>query len=315
LRRAWWGCLLAAGCSAALACERSVVSVVVPYPAGGSLDGVMRIVADAASQATQRSFVVRNIGGGAGTIGVQHVLRQPADGCTVLAGNLNTLVLAPAQIASAGYVPHDFQPVGLVGQTDYVVIAAPGLAAERLEDLPALAAQRASALTAGHPGPESVQYLALPMLAHQLQLALLPVPYKGSAPLLKDLAGGHIDLAVVASPAGVAAAAHGRVKLLAHLSQWLASEAGGRAPPLASWAGWFVPRTVPEPASQWLRQALHDALAAPRAARALQALGSPVPALAAQEGFAERFARDAQRFNPRQEQAEDVPAPNAGHGR
>lgn len=291
-----------------MACDRDVVTVVVPYPAGGSMDSTMRIVADAASRATQRSFVVRNIGGGAGTIGVQHVLQQPADGCTVLAGSLTTLVLAPAQIASAGYGPADFQPIGETGQTDYLVLAAPSLPVDRLQDLPALAARRQSAIAAGHPGTESVQYLALPILARQLQIELLPVPYKGSAPMLNDLAGGHIDLAIVASPAGAVAAEQGRAKLLARLSEWMASDAGGRTPPLESWAGWFVPQAVSERSTAWLRQALLDALAAPEAVQALQRLGLTLPAATAQQDFAHRYARDAQRFSPRPGQVAPSPA-------
>jgi len=279
---------------AAPACERPHIEVIVPFPAGGSLDGVVRIVADGATRATGRSFVVRNLGGGSGTIGSQQVLRRKADGCTLLAGTINTLVLAPRGQATAPYSHADFVPVGLLGHTDYLLLAHPGVAASNLQQLAAAGAARAQPFSFGHPGVDSVQYLGLALVARQTGLALLPVPYKGAAPMLGDLAGGHIELAVVARPAAAAAIERGLVKELANISQW-SRESTPADPPVPSWAGWFVPeRTAPQQL-QWLREAMESALSHPEVVRQLQAISAPPADMHERRAFIAHYRRDAHR--------------------
>ncbi|KQP21970.1 tripartite tricarboxylate transporter substrate binding protein [Pseudorhodoferax sp. Leaf267] len=319
----WCALALWTAVPAAFACPTGPISLVVPYPAGGSMDAVMRVVADAAGRAAERSFLVRNIGGASGAVAVQHVLRQPDDGCTVLAGNVNTVILAPFQMPHVGYTAQDLAPVGQVGSSDFVVIAASTLPVEGLEDLPGLVEQRGKALSAGHPGTETLQYMALPTIARQLRMDLLHVPYKGSSVLINDLIGGHIDMAVVAAPAATVAVERGQVKVLANLTQWMASPAGGAQAPLVGWAGWFVAQGTPPAARAPLQAALRGALAMPEVQRKLQALGSAVPSAAQQQAFAETVAADVPRFRQRFGEAlasraaasAQVPAPDAGRGR
>lgn len=270
------------------------------------MDAVMRVVADGVSRAMERSVLVRNIGGASGAVAVQHVLRQAGDGCTVLAGNVNTVILAPFQIPHVGYTAHDLVAVGQVGSSDFLAIAATGLPANRLEELPALAEQRGRPIAAGHPGNETVQYMALPIIGRQLQMNLLHVPYKGSASLINDLIGGHIDMAVVAAPAATVAVQRGQAKILANLTQWLSSPAGGSQAPLGSWVGWFVSRDTPHQAREPLRAALLAALAKPEVQRKLHALGSSVPSAAQQRGFAEAVQADVPRFRRRFREATEL---------
>lgn len=282
-----------------MACPAKVVSLVVPYPAGGSMDAVMRLVAEAAAQQAGKTFVVRNIGGASGSVAVQHVLRQPADGCTVLAGNVNAVVLAPLQIPQAGYLPAELAPIAQVGSSDFVVLAAAGFPADRLEDLPRAAKARGRPLAAGHPGTETLQHMALPMIERQLQLRLLRVPYKGSALMVNDLIGGHIDMVVVAEPVAAGLLPKGQVKMLARLGEWLPSEAGGGQPALEGWAGWFVAAGTPAPAQHALRSTLLAALARPALQQQLAALGSPVPSAQRQQAFARIVAQDTVRYQQR----------------
>lgn len=263
------------------------------------MDAVMRVVADGASRAMDRSVLVRNIGGASGAVAVQYVLRQADDGCTVLAGNVNTVILAPFQMPHVGYTAQDLTAVGQVGSSDFVVIAASSLPVDRLEDLPAWAERRGKTVSAGHPGTETIQYMALPIIGRQLRTNLLHVPYKGSALLINDLIGGHIDMAVVAAPAATVAVERGQVKILANLTQWLPSPAGGSQAPLDGWAGWFVSRDTPREAREPLRAALLAALAEPEVQRKLQALGSIVPTASQQRAFAEVVQADVPRFRQR----------------
>ncbi|MBQ1765972.1 MAG: hypothetical protein IIZ92_24185, partial [Aquincola sp.] len=159
----------------------------------------MRLVADGAGEEAGKTFVLRNVGGASGALAVQQVLRQPADGCTVLAGNVNAVILAPLLMPQAGFQPTDLVPLGQVGSADFLVVAAPGFAAHTLEELPAAARRAGRPLSAGHPGTETLQHLALPLIERRLQLPLLRVPYKGSSVLVNDLIGGHLDIAVEAA--------------------------------------------------------------------------------------------------------------------
>lgn len=284
--------LLLGLCLPAWPCEGSLVSLVVPYPAGGSMDAVMRLVADAAAEESGKTFVLRNIGGASGALAVQQVLRQPSDGCTVLAGNVNAVILAPLLTSQAGFRSDDLLPLGQVGTSDFVVVAAPGFDAQTLEELPAAARREGRPLSAGHPGNETLQHLALPLIERRLQLPLLRVPYKGSSVLVNDLIGGHLDIAVVAEPVATPLVARGQLKVLARLGQWLPSPAGGQQPPLLGWAGWFVAAGTPESARQRLQAALLAALSRPALQRQLQALGSEVPDVQQQRRFAATVAAD-----------------------
>lgn len=305
-----WICALrlaAAGLLAGLAlpapaCEGPVVSLVVPYPAGGSMDAVMRLVADVAGEEAGKTFVLRNVGGASGALAVQQVLRQPADGCTVLAGNVNAVILAPLLMTQAGFQPTDLVPLGQVGSADFLVVAAPGFAAQTLEELPAAARRAGRPLSAGHPGTETLQHLALPLIERRLQLPLLRVPYTGSSVLVNDLIGGHLDIAVVAEPVATPLVARGQLKVLARLGDWLPSAAGGRQPPLLGWAGWFVAAPTPMPARQRLQAALLAALARPALQQRLEALGSDVPDEAQQQRFAATVWADIGLYRQRMQQ-------------
>lgn len=299
LARAVCGLVLPWLAAGALACRGPAVSLVVPYPAGGSMDAVMRLVADAAAEQAGKPFVLRNIGGASGALAVQHVLRQPADGCTVLAGNVNAVILAPMQLPQAGYRATDLAPVGQVGSADFLVVAAAGFEADTLEQLPPASRSRARPIAAGHPGTETLQHLALPLIERRLGLPMLRVPYKGSAVLLNDLLGGHIDIAVVAEPVATALVTRGQIKVLANLGDWLPSEAGGRQPPLLGWAGWFLPAATPPPAQRWMREALLGALARPALQEALAVLGSDLPTPQQQQQFAATVAQDIQLYRQR----------------
>lgn len=275
------------------------------------MDAVMRVVAAGATRVDGRNFLVRNIGGASGALAVHHVLRQMGDGCTVLAGNVNTAILTPLQLPHAGYATDDLVPVGMVGSTDYLAIAASSFPAGRLEDLPDLQVRLGRMLTGGHPGTETLQHMALSLLAHQLKTEFLQVPYRGSALLITDLIGSHIDIAVVAAPSVVAAVERGQIKILANITTWVASPEGGAHPPFEGWTGWFVARETSLVARDRLHATLLAALALPDVQQKLSSLGSMVPTAAHQEKFVETVKADVPRFRKRFHQAMNLrPVPS-----
>lgn len=280
--RALLGLGLALVASHASACERDVVTLVVPYAPGGSMDAVARLVADAATRTAGKSFVVQHIGGASGAIGARHVARSAGDGCTVLAGNLNVAVLAPLHQLQPGYQPEDLVPVAKIGTTEMLVVAAPALQARRLEDLPAAVRRRPAGLAAGHPGAETAQYLALPMIERQLRLRFVHVPYKGGGPMVNDLLAGHLDIAVAAAPAVRKLLDQGRLVALASANEWLKRRG---EPVIESWAGWFAPASVDEATRKWLQQVLVGVMDLPEVSAGLRALDNAVPSANEQAGF------------------------------
>lgn len=278
----------------AMACASGPVSVIVPYPAGGSMDAVTRVVAEGMRRASGRMFAVRNVGGASGAVGVRQALQAEPDGCTVVAGNVNALVLAPLLVPQTAYAADDLVPIGKVGRTDFVVIAAASLPVDRLAALPAHGRTLDRPLAAGHPGTETLQYFGLMAIERRLNIGLLQVPYRGSSLLVNDLIGGHIDIAVVAKPVALPLAQRGQVKILAQLDDTLAGDAVPEG-----WAAWFVARETPAAARQWLSQVLASSLAQPDVRQRLQELGNELPSAAEQGRFEADYAAETPRYRQR----------------
>lgn len=276
----------------ATACDAAAVALVVPYPPGGSADAVARVIAQQATQQTGKAFVLQHVPGASGANGARLVARAAADGCTVLVGSPNSVVLAPASQPEAGYAPQDLAPVAKVGSSELLLVASPSLGAVRIEQLGALARRLDHPLRAGHPGVDTLQHLALATIAQRLALPLARVPYRGGGPMLADVVGGHIDLAVVAEPSARPLLDQGRLALVSHLGDWYAQQGLSLQ---ADWSGWFVPRDTPPRPRRWLQQALTDALAQPEVRTALAALGSTPATDAEQRRFAQDVAQDIRR--------------------
>lgn len=276
--------------TAASACPASrPLSVVVPYPTGGSLDATSRLLAAAVSERLGRELIVRNVPGASGAIGAREAMAAPRDGCTVLVGAINTLVLVPMLNAQAGFGIGDFRPLAKVGHTEMAVIAAATVPVAGLSDLAAHTRAIGRPLNVGHPGAETVQALALDLLEERVHAGLVPVPYAGSARMVSDLLGGHLDLAVVALPVAMPLLRQQRIRILGSFTP-------GEGFELDSWSGWFVAAGVAVSATTALEAALREALRDEDVQRALLRLGAPTPRRGEQERFAEDVRRSSQRY-------------------
>ena len=250
----------------ALACPgEGPISVLVPYPAGGSLDVTTRLVAKAVSTRLGRSIVVMNVPGASGLIAVRRLLAAPLDGCTLLGATANTVVILPLQNPHAGFSGTDLIPIALVGETEMVLVAS---VQSGLRDMAALnrAVRSARTLRAGHPGSDSVQALALDALESRLHAHFVQVPYGGAGMMVGDLVGGHIELAVLAKPVALPLVKRGLAVLLGTMRL-------GENDPLPTWSGWFAARGVASAAVMPVRRAMQQSLADPPLARALAEMG------------------------------------------
>jgi tripartite-type tricarboxylate transporter receptor subunit TctC len=153
------------------------------------------------SETLGQQIVIDNRGGAGSTIGARLAAKSAPDGYTILLATNATLGIAPHLQANAGYdARKDFAPIGLIGAVPSVFVVQPGFFAATLGDLVKLGKASANAIDYGSPGIGTVNHLAGELLAIRAGIKLRHVPYRGAAPALNDLLGGHIPLLVSAIP-------------------------------------------------------------------------------------------------------------------
>ncbi|MEP6720370.1 MAG: tripartite tricarboxylate transporter substrate binding protein [Variovorax sp.] len=169
------------------------VRVVIPFPPGGTLDTVGRLLAQKLGEQTGQTFVIDNKPGGNGTIGADAVAKAPADGYTLLF-NASTFVTAPMTMKAVPYsVVANFTPVALVAKAPLSVAINKNLPITDVKSLVAYAKANPGKMTFAVGSIGSAGHLSTELLKRAGQLDYLIVPYKGTAPAFQDLIGGQID--------------------------------------------------------------------------------------------------------------------------
>jgi tripartite-type tricarboxylate transporter receptor subunit TctC len=177
------------------------VTLIVPFPPGGSTTVMARNVADKLSVSLGQQIVVENRGGAGGVIGTRFVARATPDGYTILLSYTATMAIAPAMNVNAGYDPRkDFVPIGMIGAAPSVLVVNPSLPVHSIAELIAYAKAAPVPVQYGSPGVGTVNHLAGEYLAAETGMKLQHVPYKGNGPALGDLLGGHIPMMFVPIP-------------------------------------------------------------------------------------------------------------------
>lgn len=189
------------------------IRVVVPFPAGGTVDVAMRVVGQRLAEVLGQSIVIDNKPGGNGTIGADLVAKAAPDGYTLLAVP-STHVINPSTIASMPFDPiRDFSPVTILGTLPLVIATGPEQPFKSLPEMIAYAKSRPGQLAIGYTDASTLLFGE--MLKSAAGLDIRQVPYKGGAPMLVDVMGGHIQLG--ATGAGSAHPHHkaGKIRVLA----------------------------------------------------------------------------------------------------
>jgi tripartite-type tricarboxylate transporter receptor subunit TctC len=186
------------------------VTIIVPYPAGGPTDQLARVLAPKFSEKLGQNFIVENISGGGTTIATGRVARSAKDGHTLLLHNLQI----SANVALYPKLPFDTEkdltPVTFINQNPLVLVGRKSLAANTLPEL--LDTMRKSPVRMAHPGTGSTGHLATSLLAKEAKVEVVGVPYRGAAPALQDIAGGHVDLFFATPQSVVQTVANGQMK-------------------------------------------------------------------------------------------------------
>ena len=193
--------LAASGFSFAEEYPHRPITLIVPFPPGGSTTVMARNVADKLSASLGQQIVVENRGGAGGTIGTRFVAKAVPDGYTILLSYTATMAIAPGMNVNAGYDPRkDFAPIGMIGAAPSVLVVHPSLPVHSVAELIAYAKAAPTPLQYGSPGVGTVNHLAGEYLARETGIKLQHVPYKGNGPAMSDLLGGHIPMMFVPIP-------------------------------------------------------------------------------------------------------------------
>ncbi|MFT4194301.1 tripartite tricarboxylate transporter substrate-binding protein [Ottowia sp.] len=274
---------LAGGALAQVPTDRGPLRLVVGFPAGGSADVLARTIADKLKHELGVPVVVDNRAGAGGTIAADYVKSQPGDGLTLLLGTTHMMVMAPLTMKTVRYdAARDFKPVIRLSSFQETLTIPAATPAKTLKAWLDLAHANPQYASYGVPAPGSLPQFIGYRLGEQAKVKLLPVPYKGTAPLTQDLLGGQIAAGVL--PVADMAQYHGeRVRILA-INGTRRSPRLPDVPTLKElgfgefdhleWTGLFVPRSTPDDTVRQLEAAAARVAAMPEVQEALQKLGS-----------------------------------------
>lgn len=192
------------------------VRMVIHFPPGGPTDFVGRTLAQKLTETWKQQIIVENRPGAAGIIGIETVLRAPADGYTLLFGTGGSLAIAPALNSKLPYnVFSDLAPITLVVVNPQILVVHPSLPVRSVQDLIRLAKARPGQINYGSVGPGSPQHLGMELLKTMAGVDLLHVPYKGTAPAMTDLISGQISAMFNSMPSVLPHIANGRMRGIA----------------------------------------------------------------------------------------------------
>src|SRR5579883_1443589 len=170
------------------------ITLVVPYPAGGGNDVIARLVAAKMSAALGQQIIVENRGGAGSTIGTRDVARSAPDGYTILIAT-SSLAINPSLYPDAGYDPKkDFDAIGLIAASPNFVLVNPSVPVRSIAELIGLARREPGKLDFASTGNGTSTHLAAELFATMAQINMTAIPYKGVAPAINDLLGGHVAL-------------------------------------------------------------------------------------------------------------------------
>ena len=187
------------------------ITLIVPFPPGGGVDLIGRLVGQQLSAALGQQVVVENRGGAGGMIGTRDIAHASPDGYT-LGVVLTGMSLSP----NADYdINKDFSPIGLIASTPVFVLANPTFPAKSLADIITLAKQQPGKLPIGTPPSPTLNYFAVKLFNSLAGIDTTVVTYKGTAPLTTDLMGNHVPLGFDTIPAAISNVQSGQLRAIA----------------------------------------------------------------------------------------------------
>lgn len=274
------------------------VTLVVPYPPGGSTDNVARPLMVEWSRIIGETIVIENRGGAGGTIGAEVVSRARPDGYTLLLFPTAVFTISPTMMRPPYDVDRDFAPIARVAASDAFVIVNPAVPARTIQELVAYGKAHPGQLRFGSAGNGTITQLQCEIFGEQAGVRLEHVPYRGSGLSVNDLVAGHIQM--ICDPAALPMVRDGRLRALASFGDQrhpefpdvpTLMELGLADRGAMSWFGIAAPAATPPAVRARIAATLEEALKSEQVARGM-AIGGLRPAFETGEAFANRITRD-----------------------
>jgi tripartite-type tricarboxylate transporter receptor subunit TctC len=283
------------------------ITIVVPYGAGGTNDIIARIVAAKLTDSLGQSVVVENKPGASGNIGAALVAQAPADGYTLLTAPVSLLSINRWLYSKLPYDPEkDLAPITMAGSVPNVLLVHPDVPARNLGELIQYAKANPGKLSFASMGTGTTGHLSGEMFKMLADVGLQHVPYKGSAPALNDLLGGHVHMMFDNLPTALPLVQSGKMRAFAVTSAGRnpllpdvpsLSEAGVKGFEATAWFGFVAPAGTPAPILDRLNAEMVKILTERSMRADLAAKGITVVANTRQE-FAKEIAEESRKWRP-----------------
>ena len=248
------------------------IHVVVPFPPGGGLDTLARIVAPKLQASLGQPVIVENKAGAAGIIGVDYVAKSAADGYTLAVGSPGNMSVAPALNSKLPYKPlADFTPIAMGVRIPTILVVHPSFPANSVQELIALAKASPGKYNFSSGGQGTALHLAGELFKIRAGIDILHIPYKGTSPAITDLLAGQVNM-MFTDPSVLQHVKAGKLRALAQTTAARApsipdlptiAESGVPGYSATNWYGFFAPAGTPASATQKLNGAFVSALQQP----------------------------------------------------
>jgi tripartite-type tricarboxylate transporter receptor subunit TctC len=280
------------------------ITLVIPFAAGGSNDIIARAIGKELSKAWGQPVIAENRPGAGSVIGASTVASAPPDGYTLLLVSTTFTINAAIKKSMPFDTLKDFTPIAFVARSPLLFVASKSVPVKSAKDALALAKSKPGEITYASAGIGSINQIAAELIATSAGVKLMHVPYKGGAPALNDLLGGHVDVYVSSMPQVQQLAQSGQVNALAVTSVKRSpllpnvptlDEAGVSGFDLSSWWGIVGPAGMPPDVVNKLNAAINKTLTAPEMQKFMASEGAEPKAMTPQE-FNDLIHSEVQRW-------------------
>jgi tripartite-type tricarboxylate transporter receptor subunit TctC len=278
--------LLVIGAAAAQDFPTRQIILIVPFPAGGSTDGIARIIAEPMRQVLGQPVVVQNVPGAGATIGVGRAIQAPPDGYTLSVGNWTSHVGGSAVYPVPWHVVNDLEPVAMLSTTSLIIAGRTGLPVNSGKELIAWLKANPDQATVATVGAGSGAHICGIYFEQKTGTKFRYVPYRGGAPVMADLMANQVDLFCGEASQMLGHFRSNRIKPLVVMSKsrWrplpevpTMEELGASDTYIAFWQGLWAPKGTPRPIVAKLNDAVVKAFADPAVIKRLNELGQDIP--------------------------------------